>query len=103
MAGESAKKKDYPTWEEIAERGPVALEAAVRRMAMDGIRLLERVGHPPPARYNSKLLSHEEYKAMIERQGGGCAVCGNRPSDGDTLARDHNHVTWGGRGLLCPG
>ena len=103
MAGDSAKKKENPSWEEIAQRGPVALEGALRRVVMDGIQLLEKVAKPPPPRYNSKLLSQEDYDAMLERQGGTCAICGNKPADGETLARDHDHVTGRVRGLLCRG
>jgi hypothetical protein len=43
-----------------------------------------------------------DYDAMLERQGGGCAICGCRRSkNGKRLAVDHCHVTGDVRGLLC--
>src|SRR5438445_9289465 len=92
-----------PTWDEIAQRGPGALEGALRRVVMDGIRLLERIGRPPPQRFKQKLLSKEEYDAMSEYQRGVCAICGKEPTDGERLAVDHDHATGRVRGLLCRG
>jgi hypothetical protein len=46
-------------------------------------------------------LSADEVDAMLEAQGGGCAICGVLP---DTLGRlhlDHDHVSGEIRGLLC--
>lgn len=42
----------------------------------------------------------EEFEAMLEAQGGACAVCGSHP-DGRDLCVDHDHVTGQVRGLLC--
>lgn len=48
-------------------------------------------------------LTHEEFLALLETQGGVCAICGN----GETakgirqLSVDHDHVTGQVRGLLC--
>lgn len=44
-------------------------------------------------------ISHDQYDAMLERQGGGCAVCGK----GRTLVVDHDHDTGKVRGILCGG
>jgi hypothetical protein len=53
-------------------------------------------------------ISIEEYEAMLEAQGGVCAVCGKAESVVKTkagtvseLAVDHNHATGRVRGLLC--
>lgn len=44
-------------------------------------------------------LSPDEFQAMIDKQEGKCAVCGNIPPDG--LVIDHNHTTHKVRELLC--
>ncbi len=41
-----------------------------------------------------------EFEAMLDRQGGGCAICRKAP-DGKHLDVDHDHVTGATRGLLC--
>ena len=56
-------------------------------------------------------LTEDEWRAILDRQGGGCGVCGNVPPSG-TLHIDHHHVKgWKAmagnerryyvRGLLC--
>ncbi|KPC91091.1 hypothetical protein ADL27_32400 [Streptomyces sp. NRRL F-6602] len=53
-------------------------------------------------------LSESVYKALLEKQGGGCRLCGQSPS-GRALAIDHDHSCCPGkkscgecvRGLLC--
>ena len=48
------------------------------------------------------LLEMGGYHVQLERQGGGCAVCGWAPRPGQRrLAVDHNHKTGKVRGLLC--
>jgi hypothetical protein len=49
-----------------------------------------------------------EYAAILEKQGGGCAICGAPPSkrprsDRATLCIDHDHTSGEVRGLLCRG
>jgi len=46
-------------------------------------------------------LSQEEYDAMLDRQGGVCAICRKKPDKGKPLCVDHCHVTGLVRGLLC--
>lgn len=48
-------------------------------------------------------LDAEEYDEMLERQGGGCAVCGLKPerTDSRSLHVDHCHTTKVVRGILC--
>jgi len=45
-------------------------------------------------------LTPEHYEEMLERQGGGCAICGKPPGD-TALHVDHCHETGRVRGLLC--
>lgn len=47
-------------------------------------------------------ISIDEYNKMLDRQKGGCAVCGEKSKDGGKLlAVDHNHLNGKVRGLLC--
>lgn len=48
-------------------------------------------------------LTRAEYCAILEYQGGGCAICGRPDADsrGTRLAVDHDHKTGLVRGLLC--
>lgn len=48
-------------------------------------------------------LTLEAYDALMERQGGVCAACGDRPTKGKgrRLHVDHDHATGTVRGLLC--
>lgn len=45
-------------------------------------------------------LTPDEYDALLEAQGGGCAICG-RAAGMVRLAVDHDHQTGKIRGLLC--
>jgi hypothetical protein len=46
-------------------------------------------------------LSLDDYKAMLERQGGRCAICGREPIKDNRLCVDHDHMTGKVRALLC--
>lgn len=46
-------------------------------------------------------LTDDEYAVLLAYQGGGCATCGAKPTEGRRLAEDHDHVTGLSRGLLC--
>lgn len=45
-------------------------------------------------------LNADQYEALLDLQGGGCAVCGGKPKS-KRLAVDHDHKTGAVRGLLC--
>lgn len=49
-------------------------------------------------------VTYEQYLALVEAQGGCCAVCGIHKSDcnGRRLSVDHDHSTGKVRGALCP-
>lgn len=46
-------------------------------------------------------LTLEQYAAMVEAQGGVCAICGKPPPGKFPLCVDHDHDTGRIRGLLC--
>lgn len=46
-------------------------------------------------------VTPEQYQALLDEQGGVCAICGNPCSTGKSLAIDHDHETDEIRGLLC--
>ena len=47
-------------------------------------------------------LTADDLAALIEVQGGSCAICGRQPKPGGRrLAIDHDHETGLVRGLLC--
>jgi hypothetical protein len=46
-------------------------------------------------------ITHDEYLAMYEQQGGRCAICGGKNRSGNLLSVDHDHKTGKVRGLLC--
>jgi len=50
---------------------------------------------------NTYGITAEDYNAMMERQGGVCAICGAPPSETRSLNVDHDHETGAIRGLLC--
>jgi len=51
---------------------------------------------------HAKLLrdNRKHYEALLELQGGGCAICGRKPKN-RRLDMDHDHHTMEVRGLLC--
>lgn len=46
-------------------------------------------------------ISADEFDALLEKQGGGCAICGKRPTRLASLHLDHCHETGAIRGILC--
>lgn len=54
--------------------------------------------HKLKAKYGITL---EEYNLLLINQGGGCAVCGYIPHQGEVLCVDHCHNSLRVRGLLC--
>lgn len=60
----------------------------------------DRAARRKPKRAKQLGVTDEEYAAMLERQGGGCAICGARPKT-RRLHVDHDHATGKVRGLLC--
>ena len=75
----------------------------------DRVREIKREwsGRNPERRLDYRLragygITLAEYRSMLEKQGGGCAICkAKESSGGGRLVVDHCHVTGGIRGLLC--
>jgi hypothetical protein len=53
-----------------------------------------------PTRAKGLGVTDDQYDAMLQAQGGGCAICGSRPKT-RRLHVDHDHATGRVRGLLC--
>lgn len=84
--------------ERLVKRGKTAVAGAVRKFVTEQVEKLERYQKPPP--FRGTLLTEEQYAELFERQGGACAICGEKPKGG-RLAIDHIHGTTTVRGLLC--
>ncbi|HET6948919.1 MAG TPA: endonuclease VII domain-containing protein [Acidimicrobiales bacterium] len=46
-------------------------------------------------------ISADDVDALLDREGGGCAVCGRRPARAASLHLDRCHDTGAVRGILC--
>jgi hypothetical protein len=46
-------------------------------------------------------ISADDFDALVEAQGGGCAICAVVPERVASLHLDHDHVTGAIRGVLC--
>jgi len=86
--------------EKLYHRGKTAVRGAAVKLATDAVKWLEDWQKPKTPRYRSDLLTDEEYKALLERQGSVCAICKEAPKKG-RLHVDHIHGTDKVRGLLC--
>jgi hypothetical protein len=86
--------------ENLVKRGKTAFQGAALKVATDAIEWLEEWQAPKESRFRGNLLTEVEYKAMLEAQGGVCAICKEKPK-GNRLAVDHIHGTDKVRGLLC--
>lgn len=62
------------------------------------LKILRRSKPPEHKRPGLTLV---EYRTLLKRQGGKCAICGNINENGRRLAVDHDHKTRNVRGLLC--
>jgi len=46
-------------------------------------------------------LTEADFGAMLEAQGGGCAICGSTDPGNGSFRIDHDHISNRVRGLLC--
>ena len=82
------------------QRGAPGERAAIKRWReenQDRVRL-----HDRRAKFKQKYgITIEQYEAMLEEQGGVCAICKGAQPNGVRLCVDHCHDTKRVRGLLC--
>ena len=91
---ESAKARVKQWQQENADR----LNAYRRERRLEpAVKRAQRAGHLK----RTYGITTEQYEMMVERQGGGCAICGRAPTDGSSLHVDHEHDTGRIRGCLC--
>lgn len=76
-----------------------------RRAAKAAYQKAWRAANPARAKSNElrKMfgITLADYDAMLEAQGGGCAICGKPRDKHYRLAVDHDHASGKIRGLLC--
>jgi DNA-directed RNA polymerase subunit RPC12/RpoP len=84
------REKNPEKWQAVARR------AQAKRSAQPGYKQYRR-----DSAIKAYGLTPEEYRAMIERQGGGCAICGGGPNGMGDFHVDHCHDTKRVRGILC--
>jgi hypothetical protein len=81
----------------LARHNELARESYARRKLREGFADKER----SRALMRNFGITLDDYHAMLARQGGGCAICGKKPS-WRRLAVDHQHDDGALiRGLLC--
>lgn len=84
------------------ECSQAAFRAYTHRVGYNKIRY-ERIKNAERWRHIAKKygITPEQYAALLEAQGGQCAVCGTASSGRRPFCVDHNHITGEVRGLLC--
>jgi len=85
-------------WDRLVRRLATAGKGALYKGLEDLVSWLEKYKGKPLS-YRSLHLAEAEYDAMLERQGGVCAICKGKSSG--RLVVDHDHATGNVRGLLC--
>ena len=58
-------------------------------------------GRWPIIKLRQYNMTVDEYRSMLSKQAGRCAICGSLPKENQSLYVDHNHETGQVRGLLC--
>lgn len=84
------------------ERRRIAGVQPKRAFGSESERLAARHATGHKSRLRTQYgLSVDEHAAMLQRQGGKCAICNGPPTSRRPLAIDHDHATGKVRGLLC--
>jgi len=80
------------------ERNPERYAEIQRRYVDSGRKALSVRRAHLKRKYGITL---DDYRAMLEAQAGGCAICHAPEPEGQSLHVDHDHDTGAVRGLLC--
>ena len=107
------RKERYRTDPEFRQK-VMDYTKAYQKANPDKVKQWKRKYKPTSEQQRNRLIKHkygvttEQYKLMLEAQGGVCAICGNGESKIDgrwkrirRLSIDHCHTTGKVRGLLC--
>jgi hypothetical protein len=86
----------YPEWAEARHQRLTNITTVLRDVPKADRSWYRRIFHL----YG---ITPADYQALLNAQGGGCAICGLTNSGRDRLAVDHDHKTGTVRGLLCHG
>ena len=94
VADPAAAKARVKRWQ---QQNPERLNAYRRARRLEPeVKRRERAGHL----MRKFGITLEQYEAMLDVQGGVCAICGRPPGE-ISLHVDHNHCNGRIRGLLC--
>jgi hypothetical protein len=88
---------------ECATKKTLKWRAANREKCLEATRVWRRKHQRKYSLRYGYGLTVEQYDAMLNAQGGVCAICGAPPKDNKKrrLVVDHDHKTEKNRGLLC--
>jgi hypothetical protein len=88
----------------------IAMVARWQKANRERVREVRRRNNARPERQRKQRdtyyrrtfgISADEVDAILEAQGGGCAICGTRPERVASLRLDHCHETGKLRGICC--
>lgn len=82
------------SWKPVADFYPTAKQA-------DGLMSYCKRCDRSHRLQRSYGITADQYDAMLAMQGGGCAICGGAPKDGQSLAVDHDHACCPSRKKSC--
>lgn len=100
----AAKKHDYICRGCVSDAGR-AYYRANREHVLTAVKTYRDAHKEQLANYRLQYhygITAAKYNAMLEVQGGCCAICGKTPEENERkLSVDHDHATGEVRGLLC--
>lgn len=107
--GEVKPVTDFPREGKARSRYPYCKPCKASYMRERRLRIIAELGEDGwrriVAEYNIRRygITLDDFTALIERQGGGCAICGSATPTGNhgRLVVDHDHETGAVRGVLC--
>lgn len=102
---ERQKTEEYKKEKNRKRRERYANDAEYRAKHINEVR--DYAARNPEKKLSQRLrkfgITIDDYKTILLRQDGKCAICGSEIGDGmgNRLYVDHNHITGKVRGLLC--